>query len=47
MASLEIIIGDPERLGRIAVDIVEHFEKTCADQPDLLQKQWSFAQIAK
>ena len=38
MASLEIIIGDPERLGRIAVDIVDHFEKTCADQPDLLQK---------
>ena len=38
MASLEIIIKDPERLRRIAVDIVDHFEKTCAEQPELLQK---------
>jgi len=38
MTSLEIIIGDPERLKRIAVDVVDHFEKTCADQPELLQK---------
>ena len=38
MASLEIIIGDPERLKRIAVDVVSHYEKTCADQPDLIQK---------
>ena len=38
MASLEVIIGDPERLRRIAVDVVDHFEKTCAEQPELLQK---------
>lgn len=38
MASLEIIIGDPERQRRIAVDVVDHFEKTCAEQPELLQK---------
>lgn len=38
MASLEVIIGDPERLKRIAADVVDHFEKTCAEQPELLQK---------
>ena len=38
MASLEVIIGDPDRLKRIAVDVVDHFEKTCAEQPELLQK---------
>lgn len=38
MASLEVIIGDPERLRRVAADIVEHYEKTCADQPELVQK---------
>lgn len=38
MATLEVIIGDPERLRRIAVDVVDHFEKTCAEQPELLQK---------
>ncbi len=38
MASLEVIIGDPERLRRIAVDVVSHYEQTCADQPDLIQK---------
>lgn len=38
MATLEVIIGDPERLRRIAVDVVSHFEKTCAEQPELLQK---------
>jgi len=38
MATLEIIIGDPERQRRIAVDVVDHFEKTCAEQPELLQK---------
>ena len=38
MTSLEIIIGDPERLRRIAFDVVDHFEKTCAEQPELLQK---------
>lgn len=38
MATLEVIIADPERLRRIAADIVDHYEKTCADQPDLIQK---------
>lgn len=38
MASLEVIIGDPERLRRIAVDVVEHYEKTCDTQPELIQK---------
>ena len=38
MANLEVIIGDPERLKRIATDVVSHFEKTCADQLDLIQK---------
>lgn len=38
MSSLEVIIGDPERLRRIAVDVVSHFEQTCADQPELIQK---------
>lgn len=38
MANLEVIIGDPERLRRIAADVVCHFEKTCADQPELPQK---------
>lgn len=38
MSSLEVIIGDPEVLSRIAVDIVNHYEKSCDDQPELVQK---------
>lgn len=38
MSSLEVILGDPGRLRKIAVDVVEHYEKSCADQPDLIQK---------
>lgn len=38
MASLEVIIGDPERLRRLATDVAEHYEKTCAEQPELIQK---------
>lgn len=38
MASLNVILSDPERLRKVAVDIVDHYEKTCVAQPDLIQK---------
>ena len=38
MSSLEVIIGDPDRLQKIAEDVITHFESTCKEQPELPQK---------
>lgn len=38
MSSLNVILGNPDRLDRMARDIVEYYEKRVSDQPQLLQK---------
>ena len=38
MSSLEIILGDSERLERLAVDIHDHYVSACANEPDRVQK---------
>lgn len=38
MSSLNIVLGNPERLQRVARDIIEYYDKRVTDQPDLLQK---------
>ena len=38
MSSLEIILGDSERLERLAVDIHDHYVSACANEPDRIQK---------
>ncbi len=38
MSSMNVILGDPGRLQRLAQDVVQHYEKVCEDRPDLLQK---------
>lgn len=38
MSNLNIILGNPDRLNRMARDIVEYYHKRTTDQPELLQK---------
>lgn len=38
MASMEGIIGNEDRLARVAADIASHYETMCADKPDVVQK---------
>lgn len=38
MSSLQVILGDPGRLRRVAKDIITDYETRCADRPDILQK---------
>lgn len=38
MSSMEIILGEPSRLERLAVDIHEHYISACAKDPDRVQK---------
>lgn len=38
MSSLQVILGDPDRLKRIAKDIVTDYETRCNDRPEILQK---------
>lgn len=38
MSSLEIILGEPERLERLAVDIHDHYEAAVANDPNRVQK---------
>lgn len=38
MSSLEAIIGNDDRLRRLALDVAQHYEKTCATRPELVQK---------
>lgn len=38
MSSMNVILGDDERLKRLAVDVLHHYDTMCADAPDLVQK---------
>ena len=38
MSSMEEILGAPERLKRLAVDIHDHYESSCANDPGRVQK---------
>lgn len=38
MAKMEVILADDGRLGRVAIDIVEHYERLCDAKPDVVQK---------
>lgn len=38
MSSMEIILGEPSRLERLAVDIHDHYVSACANDPDRAQK---------
>lgn len=38
MSSLEVILGDPKRLGRLAVDMVTHYEAMLDTNPAVVQK---------
>lgn len=38
MSSLEMILGDPERLDKLAVDIHDHYVSSVATDPDRVQK---------
>ena len=38
MSSMEIILGEPSRLERLAVDIHDHYVSSCANNPDRVQK---------
>lgn len=38
MSSLQVILGEPQRLERLAVDIHDHYTKACSGDPDRVQK---------
>lgn len=38
MSSMEVILGEPSRLERLAVDIHDHYVSTCANDPGRVQK---------
>ena len=38
MSSMEVILGEPSRLERLAVDIHEHYVASCAADPERVQK---------
>lgn len=38
MSRMSIILGDPDRLGKMAQDIVEHYEKLTEEKPEIVQK---------
>lgn len=38
MSSMEIILGEPSRLERLATDIHDHYTAACAGDPDRIQK---------
>lgn len=38
MSSMEVILGEPSRLERLAVDIHDHYVSSCANNPDRIQK---------
>lgn len=38
MSSMEIILGEPSRLERLAVDIHDHYVSACANDPERVQK---------
>ena len=38
MSSMEVILGEPSRLERLAVDIHDHYVSACEKEPDRIQK---------
>lgn len=38
MSSMEVILGEPSRLERLAIDIHDHYVASCAADPDRIQK---------
>lgn len=38
MASIRAILGHPDRLKKLSVDIVEHYEKLVSEKPEIVQK---------
>lgn len=38
MSAMEVILGDEDRLDRLAVDIIEHYTKACENKADVVQK---------
>lgn len=38
MSAMEVILGDDERLDRLAKDIIEHYTNACENKPDIVQK---------
>lgn len=38
MSSMEVILGEPSRLKRLAIDIHDHYVAACAGDPDRVQK---------
>lgn len=38
MSSMEVILGEPLRLERLAIDIHDHYVKACANDPNRVQK---------
>ena len=38
MSSMEVILGEPSRLERLAVDIHDHYVKSCESEPERVQK---------
>ena len=38
MSSMEVILGEPSRLERLAVDIHDHYVSACSGDPDRIQK---------
>lgn len=38
MSSMEVILSEPSRLGRLAVDIHDHYVSSCANDPTRVQK---------
>lgn len=38
MSSMEILLRDPDRLKKLAADMVDHYEKLCSEKPGVVQK---------
>ncbi len=38
MTKMRVILGDPSRLHKLAVDITDHYDALCAEKPDIVQK---------
>lgn len=38
MAHMNKVLGDPDRIAKLAADIVEHYESLCAEKPEIVQK---------
>ncbi len=38
MTQMRVILGDPSRLHKLAVDIADHYDALCAEKPDIVQK---------